>query len=331
VIADRETFYELTPGGALTYLKAHGCAGRFRELARTDEARAAETIVVCKGQLTHWRQDGWVQDRFRDRIRTRVLLLIGFAGQDPAIHGELVTILGEVYQQVLPQDAPRLVVIDWQPNTPSLQQLIRLGLGGANPPDGVVTAIDVSGASTTAALLILLAELLRRGLEPQLEAEGYEVAHDLDPQLAALAIAAPLMLRWTYLLRPPAENQFVQKINLEQAAENGYVPLLLDPEGTARLLRMRSELRERLGVAGKESTKEALAEHGFVVGGGFAYLPTALTVEEVAAACRRGGPIERARTVLSYPTGLECVLVSEDSGAFRGVHIETGEEIDVPA
>jgi hypothetical protein len=331
VIADRETFYELVPSGALTYLKAHGCAARFREMALTDEATAAETIVVCKGQLTHWRQDGWVQDRLRDHVRTRVVLLIGFAGQDPAIHGELVTILQEVYQQVPPQQTPRVVVIDWQPNTPTLQGLVKDGLGDAEPAVGMVTAVKVAGASTTAALLILLGEFLRLGLEPSLEAQGYELPEEVDPQLAGLAIAAPVMLRWTYMLHQPAENQFVQKINLEQAAENGYVPLLLDPEGTVRVLHTRSELRQRLRIAGEEGTKEALAEHSFVVSGGFAYLPTALKLSELRAACRAGGPIERARTVLGHPTGLECVLVSEDSGALRGVHIETGEEIDVPA
>jgi hypothetical protein len=331
VIADRETFYELTPGPALTYVKAHGCAARFRELALIDEAAAADTIVVRKGQLTHWRQDGWVQDRLRDRIRTRVLLLIGFAGQDPAIHGEFETILREVYEQVPPHDHPRVVVIDWEPNTPTLQGLIKSGLGGGDPPQGVVTAINASGASTTAVLLILLCELLRLRLDPHFEAADYHLPAEVDPQLAAVAIAGPLMLRWTYLLRPPAHNQFVQKINLEQAAENGYVPLLLDPEGTARALRTRDELRQRLGFVGDESTKDTLAEHGFIVSGGFAYLPTALDLEELLAACRPGGPIDRARTVLGHPAGLECVLVSEDSGTLRGAHIETGEEIDVPA
>ena len=230
VIADRAMFYELQREGALTYIKAHGCAERFRELAVVDEPKAAETIIIRKSQLTNWRNDAWMQDRLRDRARTHVLLLIGFAGQDPTIHGELQIILDEVYAEVAPTGPPRVVVIDWQPNTATLRGLIRSGLGGHDPPVGVVTAINVSSGSTTAAALILLAETLRLRLAQQLVNRGYVLPDEVDAQLAALVISAPLMLRWTYLLRPRLDNAFIQKINLEQAAEGGYVPLMADPD-----------------------------------------------------------------------------------------------------
>ncbi len=335
VIADKASFLELQRDGALTYIKAHGCAERFRELATTDEAHAAETIIIRKDQLTNWRDDPWMQDHLRDRARTHVLLLIGFAAQDATIHGELQTILNEVYNAVPPEGPPRVVVIDWQPNTATLHGLINSGLGGRRLHDGEVAAIDVSSTTTTttttAAALILLAESLRLGLEPHLETHAYGLPGAIDAQLAALAISAPVMLRWTYLLRPRSDNAFIQKINLEQAAEGGYVPLMADPNATAATLKMRIELRNRLGFGGDEATRHALSDHGFITHRGFAYLPVALDRDELMAACRPGGRIDRPRGILGHPTHLECVLVGGSAADLRGVHIESGAEVVLPA
>jgi hypothetical protein len=333
VIADKATFCELQRDGALTYIKAHGCAERFRKLAVTDEAKAAETIVIRKSQLTNWRKDAWMQDRLRDCARAHVLLLIGFAAQDATIHGELQTILDEVFEEVPPHDTPRVVVIDWRPNTPTLHGLIKTGLGGRDAPDGVVTAIDVSRASatTTAVVLILLAETLRLRLQTHLAHHGYALPDQIDPQLAALVLSAPLMLRWTYLLRSRTDNQFIQKINLEQAAEGGYVPLMADPDATAVSLDTRVKLRHQLRLFDEEGTREAQNNHGFITQGGFAYLPVALSLDELLVACRPGGLVDPARAILGYPTHLECVLVTNSPGDLRGVHIETGAEVAVPA
>ncbi len=330
VIADKATIYQLQRDGALTYIKAHGCAERFRELTVIDEAKAAETIVICKKQLTSWGKDAWMRERLRDRVRSHVLLLIGFAAQDATVHGELQTILDEVYEEVPPSGAPRVVVIDREPNTPTLHGLIKTGLGGEDPPDGVVTAIDVSSTSITAAALILLVETLRMRLQSHLAQQGYALPSEIDPQLAALVISAPLMLRWTYLLRPRSENQFIQKINLEQAAQGGYVPLMADPDATALSLDTRVKLRQQLGQLDDEGTRDALGDHGFVTHGGFAYLPVALGLDELLAACRRG-VVDRARVILGHPTHLECVLVANGPGGLRGVHIATGAEVAVPA
>ena len=333
VIADSETMYELQRDGALTYYKAHGCAHRFRELALTDEERAAKTIIICKSQLTHWRNDAWMRERLRDRARDHVLMLIGFAAQDGAVHAELQGVLNEVYSELPATGQPRLVVIDWRPNTPVLVGLIKSGLGEQAAPDGVITKINVSAgnSSTTATALILLAETLRLRLEPHLEAQGYTLPDDLDPQLAALTITAPLMMRWTYLLRGPSKDQYFQKINLEQAAHGGYVPLMADPPETALSLDTRVKLRDALGKATAESTRETLEDHGFLTHAGFAYLPVALTLEELLAACRPGGLIGRARVTLGSPVHLERVLVTQHDGGLRAVHIDTGTEVAVPA
>lgn len=330
VIADKSSFYELAREGALTYIKAHGCAERFREIAVSDEEKAAGTIIICKSQLTNWRNDAWMQDRLRDRARTHVLLLIGFSAQDATIHGELQLMLDEVYAEVQPQGVPRVAVIDWQPNTPTLHGLTKSGLGGQEPPDGVVTSVDTSSASTTAAALILLAETLRLRLETHLSDHGYTLPSDIDAQLAALTVSAPLMLRWTYLLRPPSDNEFIQTINVEQAAEGGYVPLTLDPRATATTLSTRLTLRRQLGLANEENTREALSDHGFITHGGFAYLPVGLSLGELLTACRPGGPVDRARAILGHPAHLDCLLVSDDPGGLRGVHIESGAEVAIP-
>lgn len=329
VIADKETFYNLQRDGALTYVKAHGCAQRFREIAITDETGAAETIIVRRSQLTNWRNDAWVRDRLRDRARTHALLLIGFSAQDPAIHGELQVILDEIDPEMQSQEVPRVVVIDWQPNTPTLRGLIKTGLGGADPQDGVTTQVAVSRASTTAALLMLLAETLRLRLEPHLASEGYSLPSDVDAQLAALLITAPLMLRWSYLLSPHSQDHFMQKINLEWAA-GGYVPLTADRRITALALGTRAEVRHLLGRPPEESTRQGLGDHGFLTQGGFAFMPVAMDFEALLSACRPGGPVERAQAILSYPTHLECVLVTRSSSGLRGVNMATGAEIDLP-
>jgi hypothetical protein len=331
VIADRVTLYDPPREGALTYYKAHGCAHRFRELALTDETKAAETIIICKDQLTHWRDDLWMRERLRDRARGHLLLLIGFAAQDGAVHAELKTVLDEIYKELPAEGKPRLVVIDWFPDTPVLRGLIKSGLGGENPPVGVVTEVGVSSSSTTAVALILLVEFLRVGLATYMKSRDCVLADELDQQMAALVITAPLMMRWTYLLRAQSTDQYFQKINLEQAAHGGYVPLMADPDATAFSLETRFRLRETLGVAAQEGSCEALSDHGFVVHAGFAYLPVALELDELRVACEPGGLIDGVRVLLASPAHLERVLVTQHDGALCGVHIDTGAEVAVPA
>lgn len=330
VITDRASFLALERPGSLTYIKGHGCAERFRQLAPEGAEAAAETIVIRRSQLTNWRNDSWMQDRLRDRARNHVLLLIGFSGQDPVLHGEIETILGEVYSEHSDPESPRLVVVDWEPNTSVLHGLIRSGLGGRDPEGDEVAAIDVSGASTTASTLVLLTETLALLLEPSLAEHGVELGEALGPRMAALTISAPAMLRWTYLLRSHSQNGFVQKINLEQAAEGGYVPLGADPDGVARSLAARRRLRELLGMNPEEGCTELLAEHSFIAHRGFAYLPVAISEGELLAACQPGGRCDRASSLLEFPDELECILVACASDELRGVNLATGAPMEVP-
>jgi hypothetical protein len=99
---------------------------------------------------------------------------------------------------------------------------------------------------------------------------------------------------------------------------------------TARALRTRADLRGALGLPPPESSATALADHGFVVHGAFAYLPTGRGFDEVAAACRPGGRIDHARAVLPHPGHLDCILVCDDAGGRRGVNMDTGAEVPVP-
>jgi hypothetical protein len=331
VIADRATLYDPPREGALRYYKAHGCAHRFRELALTDVEKAASTIIICKDQLTHWRDDLWMRERLRDRARDHLLLLIGFAAQDGAVHAELKSVLDEIYKELPAEGKPRLVVIDWRPDTPVLRGLVKSGFGGENPPGGVIAEVGVSSSSTTAVALILLTEFLRLGLTTDLESRSYVLTDELDGQMAALIITAPLMMRWTYLLRAQAKNQYFQKINLAQAVHGGYVPLMVDRDATALSLEIRLRLRETLGMGGQESSSEALSDHGFVTHAGFAYLPVALELDELRVACEPGGLIDGIRATLPSPVRLERVLVTQHDGALRGVHIDTGAEVAVPA
>jgi SIR2-like domain len=326
VIADAATHAQLRRPGAFTLFKAHGCAERYRELAIANEAAAADTIIIRRLQLTTWRNDAWIRDTFCDRARNHVLLLIGFSGQDPVIYGEMATVLEGVYTSASPDGLPRVLVIDHEPDTATLRTLISSGLGGQEAALGAVIQIGTSTATTTSAMLVLLAEALAL----KLGRSGVTLPDEMEPRLAALTLSAPVMLRWSYLLRKPADNQYVQRINLQQAAEHGYVPLTLDPQTTARALQTRAELRQALGLSELETTPEALEAHGFLVGAGCAFLPVGLEHEELVSSCRPGGPIDHARRSLGRPAHLDCILVSDGPGGRRGVNIDTGKAVEVP-
>ena len=326
VIADAAAHAELVRPGAFRLFKAHGSAERYRELATADEALAADTIVIRRLQLASWRNDMWMRNAFRDRARNHVLLLIGFSGQDPVIYAEIESVLQDVYNSAPADGMPRVVVIDHEPDTSTFRTLVKLGLGGQDAPPGAVTQIRTSGATTTAVALVLLTEVLAL----RLSRYGADIPDGIEPRLAALTLSAPVMLRWSYLLRKPVDNQYVQRINLQQVAEHGYVPLTLDLQTTARALQTRAALRAGLGLTESETTREVLENHGFVVGIGCAFLPVALDHDELVSAWRSGGPIDHIRRTLGHPAHLDCILVSDGPNGRRGVNIETGKETDVP-
>ena len=232
----------------------------------------------------------------------------------------------KVYTSAPPDGLPRVVVIDYEPDTAALRTLIRSGCGWrgrsaqCGDTDRDIHCYDHERHARAAG----------GGIGTETFLSGVGVPDDMEPRLAALLLSAPVMLRWAYLLRKPADNQYVQRVNLQQAAEHGYVPLTLDPQTAARALQTRAELRQELGLTEPETINEALTAHGFVVDGGCAFLPVGLDHDELVPSCRPGGPIDHARRSLGHPTHLDCILVSDGPGGRRGVNIDTGKEVPVP-
>ena len=147
--------------------------------------------------------------------------------------------------------------------------------------------------------------------------------------MSELIVSAPVMLRWTYLLRGRGEYQWAQRVNLLEAAQRGYVPLAHDPPATVRLIKARRKLRERLGETAPETLDEALANGGFVTKGAHSYLPIDMDRNELAAMCRPGGEPARIAGLLGAP-GLEMILLSARAHMTSGFHIQTGHEVILP-
>jgi hypothetical protein len=328
VIADAATNSQLDRRGAFVLIKAHGCAARYREVTRMGFPDSPEDAIVIRwSQLLDWRRDSWVRDIFCERARRHVLLLIGFSGQDPVVHITLTRVLEEVYKSAH-GDPPRVVVVGRSPDTLTLRMLAKAGAAGSAP--GVVTSVSTRDTTTTAVALILLVELLAQRLEPMLKRYAADLPGHLNTRLALLAVAAPTMMRWSFLLRRPVPwRDYTQRINLEQAAEHGYVPLMGNPHATARALHTRTEVRAALGLGPYETILEAVANHGFIVkpGLGRAFLPVGLDHAALLAAVTHGA-LEQTRLMLPRPKALDCVLVA--NGATIGISVDTGAEVTVP-
>jgi len=327
VIADAATNNQLARRG-FTVFKPHGCAERFRVLEPADPHGAAEIIVIRESQLTHWRDANWMRDQLRSSARHSVVLLLGFSAADPVIVGELLGVFGEIYNDLAPDGIPRVVAIDRAPNTPRLVNLINAGLGGQSPGPGMITAIPTTDdGSLSAILTLLLTETLAVKLADHLG--GLSLYTDLEPRMSELTVSAPVMLRWSYLLRGRGEHQWAQRVNLLEAARRGYVPLTHDPPATIRLLRARRMLRELLGETAPETLDEALADAAFVTRGAHGYLPVDVDRDELEGMSRPGGEAARIAAMLGAP-GLEIVLLSARSDMTSGFHIQTGSEVKLP-
>jgi len=332
LIADPQAESNTTLPGSMQLRKLHGCAQHYRrEALRGAGNHPEERIIARRSQLTNWRNDQWARDYLRAAARPSIMLLIGFSGQDPVIAGELTTLLKDIYEQTSIDGEPRVVAIDYDPDTAALRGLIHAGLGGSPPAASTITKIETKPASTTATLLALLTETLRGYLEPRMN-DHYTVPRTLEGRIAAFTLAAPVMLRWSYLLRQPEDDSFNQRTNLNAAARRGYVPLRADPTTTVRALQTRRELRTALGHTEAESTREALMNHGFVTGDvkGKAYLPSGLDFDTLRGGARPAGELEMTREVLDWPTGLDCVLVAEDAAGWRGISVQRGHEVSIP-
>lgn len=332
-IADAGTNAELQPRGAFVLYKVHGCTARYREVRGLGSPPFPEDAIILRWtQLLDWRRDYWARDVLSERARRHVLLLLGFSGQDPVIHIGLTRVLEEIYASGAP-GAPRVIVVGWEPDTLSLRLLRRAGRGGRALSATDVDFISTQGHTTTAFAMVLLTEMLAIRLRHLLTRSGVVLGRGVDTRIASLALAAPAMLRWSFLLRRPLPWQdYAQRINLVQAAGRGYVPLTADPYATVAALAARQTIRSQIGLTIPESTREALANNGFVVqrGGGEAFMPTGLSFAELRNAARHGGELENARRTLAYPSALECVLVGHDGGRRRGISLHTGAEVRVP-
>jgi hypothetical protein len=331
LIADARSASDTTHAGSLVLRKLHGCAAHYRrDAADPTVDQPEDRIIVRREQLTNWRDDIWARDYLRQYARTDVLLLIGFSGQDPVVAGELTTLLREIHQQAPRPGEARVIAIDYEPDTAVLRGLIHAGLGGTQPAPGVITKIRTKPASSTATLLALLTVMLHHHLTDALAHAGLALPEDFEQRIAALTIAAPMMLRWSYLLRPSAENDFNQRANLQSVAHRGYVPLLLDPATTASALKTRAQLRTALGKA-PESTREAQENYSFLTdpAAGVAYMPCGLDFDTLRAGARLAGELHTARETLPSPARLDCVLVAADP-VRRGISLASGEEVSVP-
>jgi SIR2-like domain len=329
VMADARTGSSVDAKGPLVLRKIHGCTAHYRrERLRDPAGTPEEDIVVRREQLEEWRERNWARNHLQWAAREHVFLTIGFSAQDPIIVNKLTDVLAEVFTVRDATGDPRVVVIDHTPTTPELGALVESGLGGVPADAEKVAFVETSRATTTAALLVLLTELLTHRFGGTLAAAGSPLPAELDERLALLAFAAPAMLRWSYLLRKREDGHLLQRTNLHSMAERGYVPLTDSGETTIRVLGRRAALRAALGLAPGEQTAEVLAHHGFVVNPmhGVAYLPTGLDDDVLEAACRPGGRLHDVRLALSSPS-LECVMVGEGR---RGFTLSKGKEVTVP-
>ncbi len=312
---------------SFTLFKANGCAVRYRELAAVDEPQAAEGIVIRSEQLEEWQESAWSRDKFRDRARDHVLMLIGFSAQDTKFTTQVRQVLDRVYAESPASGSPRVVAIDIARNATPIESMIACGLGNA-AANGAVTKVCIEGSTTTAALLVLLAELLAIELENELRDAGVALSEELDTRLATLTISTPRMLRWSYLSAAPQADELIQRAN--QIAAGGYVPHTHDRAQSVRLIETRRRVRERLGHSHPESSTEALDNHSFIIDGVFAYMPVGLPIQELEQSCREGTELEALRNALAeqYPKNLECVLLAGDGDRLEGINLATGRRID---
>jgi SIR2-like domain len=331
VVADHATHCRPRRRGAFVLSKAHGCAARYRE-TETPGGDAWKSIIVRWSQLLDWRTDFWARDVFADRARRNVLLLIGFSGQDPVIHAALNQILRELNEFDV-FESPRIVVLDTQPKNLALQMLIKEGKGGFEH-ERAITHIEVDKAKEglTEILTLLFAEMLAKRIEPTLVRVGVELPSNSEERLVSLIVSTPAAMRWAFMIRrSDPQRDAGQRINLEQAASNGYVPQTADPYTAAYSMLMREKLRTKLNLPSGETIDEAIAGKGFVLAPqlGKAYLPTGLRPRELGEVAPSA--VSKAGRQLDVPKGLDCIAVGEDEfGKPVGISLGTGSKVRVP-
>jgi hypothetical protein len=259
--------------------------------------------------------------------------LIGVSGQDPVIHIALTRVLEEVHghltQEAGPCKAPRVVAIDRYPNTVALTSLIHEGCGRREADEEAITQVEVpKGGSMTAVLTAVAVEMLARRLRRE---AGVPLPKSPGAGVTSMMVTVPATLRWTYFLeRRRTGDGLFQRANLELVGEKGYVPLRADSRRVAESLRLRSWLRERMGMEGEETVSEALAGHGFVASPshGCAFIPLGISPAELRAVPRTD--LIAASGCLSTPVELEPILVAGRGKSAIGMALATGKVVSLP-
>jgi hypothetical protein len=330
VICSKHQYEDPTIRNGFELLKAHGCAEHYRsEYAADRSLTVAESVIIRASQVASWNGRDWARVAFSDRVRTGVLVLIGFSGQDPATAVELKRVLEDIHKGESPSTRPRLVVIDRDPKAETLQELISYGVGPEVGMSASVTEVSTAAASTTAVLLVLLAEMVALEIESALTECGFALPADIDGRLALLTLAGPPMAAWTFMLNDAVRSLGLQQVNAAMANSPPYVPLRHDPKALVRAFMTREDLYASLGMEGPGRSRELCDTEGFIVKGGQAFMPTGLDLNTLAASCKNGA-LDEATDVLHCPSGVSPVLVCKEDEALRGLSIESRQVVEVP-
>jgi hypothetical protein len=328
VFCSKEMYVDPQNRNGFELVKAHGCAEHYREAYEKNECEeVAEAVVIRAKQIETWKERLWARRSLDGEVQKSVLLLVGFSGQDRATATELKEVLEDICNSGPGSSPPRLVVIDHNPDTDALQELIDMGVSPGGADDAGVTKVCTSTSSTTAVLLILLAEMIALELEPAVTELGFSLPSDLDARLGLLTLTGPAMARWSFLMGK-ADGAYIQRVNAG-IEESDYVPLSCEPHITARAFKIRQEIREAIGLTTPERASDLAETDGFILHGGFAYLPLGIGLNQVKEA-HLSGILGQAKDVLHWPEDTESILVCESDGGRKGISIATGQEVSVP-
>ena len=328
VFCTKEMYVNPQNSNGFELVKAHGCAEHYRKAYEKDQREeVAEAIVIRAKQIETWAERFWAKRSFDDRVQKSVLLLVGFSGQDQATAVELKEVLEDVCKSERDSTPPRLVVIDLNPDTDELRELVDYGTGPGGAGESTVTKISTAKTSTTAVLMVLLAETIALELQPAMTATGFALPADLDARLGLLTLSGPAMARWSFQLRGE-KAAYMQRINVEME-DCDYVPLRYGPEINVRAFVLREKLRLAMGFDGPEQLRGLAGTDGFIRYRDCTYLPLGIRLKQVKAA-HASGALRQAREVLPWPERIESVLVCDEDGVRRGISVMTGEEVPVP-
>ncbi|GIB16969.1 SIR2-like domain protein [Vibrio cholerae] len=125
----------------LKVFKVNGCAER---LVDTDFKKRYESILLTERQLQKWRNRQWAADVFRDRLRSKSLIFVGFGSDEPQVHHTLQTVLDEYTDELEDNDkevlethsAPIVAVFDAYPTFHQQQIVNTYALHHKKHPQG---------------------------------------------------------------------------------------------------------------------------------------------------------------------------------------------------